>query len=205
VPWRIGIVSTGLIVNGDDAAERGALAAKRFGVVILDEAHKARVSRRTRDGGTEATPNNLMTFLRKVAEKAGSVLLGTATPIQLEAVELWDLVSGLGQGAPQVLGSPFNGAEWWREASIQYLSGDRPWPQGDTARWGLFRNPMPPAAEHAVFRDIRDDAALPSRQVVGPRFDELRPDMRSAFVDEFQALPVRISTAAALMRPAITL
>ena len=126
-----------------------------------------------------------MAFLRKVAEKAGSVLLGTATPIQLEVVELWDLMSGLGQGAPQVLGSPLNGAEWWREASIQYLSGDRPWPQGDTVRWALFRNPMPPAAEHAVFRDIRDDAALPTRQVVGPRFDELLPDMRSAFVDEF--------------------
>ena len=45
-----------LIVNGDDAGERGALPRRRFGVVILDEAHKARVSRRTRDGGTEATP-----------------------------------------------------------------------------------------------------------------------------------------------------
>ena len=44
-PWRIGIVSTGLIVNGDDEGERGALAKKSFGVVILDEAHKARASR----------------------------------------------------------------------------------------------------------------------------------------------------------------
>ena len=46
-PWRIGIMSTGLIVNGDDNAERGALAKKSFGVVILDEAHKARASART--------------------------------------------------------------------------------------------------------------------------------------------------------------
>ena len=44
-PWRVGIVSTGLIVNGDDEGERGALARKTFGVVILDEAHKARSSR----------------------------------------------------------------------------------------------------------------------------------------------------------------
>src|SRR5262249_52092192 len=94
-------------------------------------------------------------------------------------------------GAPQVLGSPFNGAEWWREASIQYLSGDRPWPLAETARWALFRNPLPPSAEHGGFRDIRDDAALPPRQVVGPRFDELRPDMRSAFVDEFHVLSER--------------
>ena len=34
-PWRIGIVSTGLIVNGNDEGERGALANKSFGVVIL--------------------------------------------------------------------------------------------------------------------------------------------------------------------------
>jgi SNF2 family DNA or RNA helicase len=40
-PWRIGIVSTGLIVNGDDKGERGALAKKSYGVVILDEAHKS--------------------------------------------------------------------------------------------------------------------------------------------------------------------
>ena len=41
-PLRIGIVSTGLIVNGDDDGERGFLLKQRFGVVILDEAHKAR-------------------------------------------------------------------------------------------------------------------------------------------------------------------
>src|SRR6202048_5251595 len=62
-PWRIGIVSTGLIVNGDDEGERGALARKRFGVVILDEAHKARASRGMQ-GTDPAKPNNLLTFLR---------------------------------------------------------------------------------------------------------------------------------------------
>jgi hypothetical protein len=46
-PWRIGIVSTGLIIHGDDAGERGALAKKSFGVVVLDEAHKARAPRET--------------------------------------------------------------------------------------------------------------------------------------------------------------
>lgn len=187
-PWRIGIVSTGLIVNGDDAGERGALARKSFGVIILDEAHKARVKRETRDGETEATANNLMTFMRKVAANAGNVLLGTATPIQLEAVELWDQMVGLGQGAAQVLGKPHNGGEWWREGAIQYLSGDRPWPQNDTARWALFRNPLPPAVEHEVFRDIRNDAALAPREVVGPRYEALSADVRSAFNDDFQGL-----------------
>ncbi|MGH7085799.1 MAG: SNF2-related protein, partial [Acetobacteraceae bacterium] len=113
-PWRIGIVSTGLIVNGDDAAERGALKGKSFGVVILDEAHKARMARDAR-GREAARPNNLLQFLRQVASNAGSVILGTATPIQLQAVELWDLLHALGQGAAQVLGTPFDGGEWVRE------------------------------------------------------------------------------------------
>jgi superfamily II DNA or RNA helicase len=189
-PWRIGIVSTGLIVNGDDEAERGALAKKSFGVVILDEAHKARASR-GQSGRDAARPNNLLEFLRTVAANATNVILGTATPIQLDAVELWDLLSALNQGAPQVLGRPFDGGEWLREDAIRFLTGDRPWPMSDTNRWGLFRNPLPPASEHAVFRDIRDDAGLATQGVVGPRFDDLKSDLRTEFLNEFRTLAER--------------
>lgn len=189
-PWRIGIVSTGLIVNGDDEAERGVLAKKSFGVVILDEAHKARASR-GQSGRDAAKPNNLLEFLRTVAANATNVILGTATPIQLDAVELWDLLSALNQGAPQVLGRPFDGGEWLREDSIRFLTGDRPWPMSETNRWGLFRNPLPPASEHVVFRDIRDDAGLGAPVVVGPRFDDLRSDVRTDFLNEFRTLAER--------------
>ena len=187
-PWRIGILSTGLIINGDDAAERGALAKKSFGVVVLDEAHKARVVRETRGGNTTVTPNNLFRFLRTVARNAGSVLLGTATPIQLDAVELWDLVATLGQGAAQVLGVVGEGNEWARDGSIRFLTGQRPWPEADTSRWGLFRNPLPPGSEDSVFRDIRSDAGLKMTDVVGPRYDDLRPDIRNEFLQEFARL-----------------
>ena len=189
-PWRIGIMSTGLIVMGDDEGERGALAKKSFGVVILDEAHKARASRGLR-GRDPPKPNNLLVFLRAVARNAQNVILGTATPIQLDAVELWDLLSALNQGAPQVLGTHMDGGEWTREESIQFLTGQRAWPQNDTNRWGLFRNPLPPASEHAVFRDIRNDARLESKEVLGPRFDELGPDVRRDFLQEFGALAER--------------
>jgi hypothetical protein len=187
-PWRIGIVSTGLIVNGDDEAERGALAKKSFGVVILDEAHKARAARETRRGQTTSKRNNLLEFLHRVARNSTNVILGTATPIQLDAVELWDIMSALSQGAPQVLGTPLDGGEWIRDDSVRLLTGERPWPQSDTARWGLFRNPLPPAAEHSVFRDVRNDARLESRDVLGPRFDELGPDVRGDFLQEFNTL-----------------
>lgn len=189
-PWRVGIISTGLIINGDDEAERSALARKRFGVVILDEAHKARASR-GQNGRDAPKPNNLLTFLRAVSREATNVILGTATPIQLNAVELWDLLMGLGQGAPQVLGAPFDGGEWVREESIRFLTGDRAWPTSDTNRWGLFRNPLPPGAEHAVFRDIRSDSGLGSREVLGPRYDELSADIRTEFSNDFRTLAER--------------
>ena len=189
-PWRIGIMSTGLIVNGDDEAERGALSKKAFGVVILDEAHKARASRGMQ-GRDAAKPNNLLTFLRSVARIATNVIFGTATPIQLDAVELWDLLAALGQGAPQVLGTPFDGGEWVREDLVRFLTGQRPWPRTDTSRWSLFRNPLPPAAEASVFRDIRSDARLSPKEVLGPRFDALGPDTRTDFLQDFQALAER--------------
>lgn len=189
-PWRTGIVSTGLIVNGDDEGERGALAKKSYGVVILDEAHKARASRGMQ-GSDPPKPNNLLIFLRAIARNAQNVILGTATPIQLDAVELWDLLSALNQGAPQVLGTPFEGGEWTREESIQFLTGQQPWPQNETNRWALFRNPLPPASENAVFRDIRNDAGLESNEVLGPRYDALGPDVRGDFLQEFDTLAVR--------------
>jgi hypothetical protein len=85
-PWRIGIMSTGLIVKGDDEGERGAVAKKSFGVVILDEAHKARASRGMQ-GHDPPKPNNLLSFLHAITRNAQSVILGTATPIQLDAME----------------------------------------------------------------------------------------------------------------------
>jgi hypothetical protein len=142
-------------------------------------------------GRDSPKPNNLLVFLRAVARNAQNVILGTATPIQLDAVELWDLLSVLNQGAAQVLGTHMDGGEWTREESIQFLTGERAWPQNDTNRWGLFRNPLPPASEHAVFRDIRNDARLEPKEVLGPRFDGLGPDVRRDFLQEFRVLTER--------------
>ena len=42
-----------------------------------------------------------------------------------------------------------------------------------------------------MFRDIRDDAALDSKAVLGPRYDDLRADMRGDFLNEFTTLAER--------------
>jgi superfamily II DNA or RNA helicase len=61
-PFRIAIVSTGLIVQDSD--ERQYLLERRYGTVILDEAHKAR--RRGGLGENKEQPNNLLDFMLRI-------------------------------------------------------------------------------------------------------------------------------------------
>ncbi len=72
-----------------------------------------------------------------------------------------------------------------------YLTHARPWPVNDTNRWGLFRNPLPPASEHSVFRDVRSDTGLSTREIVGPRYDNLSPSLRADFLADFPMLAER--------------
>lgn len=64
---------------------------------MQDEAHKAR--RRGSLGRREDEPNNLMAFMLRIATRTRNLLLGTATPIQTEVRELWDLLRILNQAA----------------------------------------------------------------------------------------------------------
>ena len=98
-PFQIGIVSTGLIVQG--TLESRVLLECRFGTLVLDEAHRARRSRGITASGD---PNRLMEFMLRAAPKARHVILGTATPIQTDVEELWDLLEILNNGADHVLG-----------------------------------------------------------------------------------------------------
>ena len=97
--YRIAIVSTGLKVH--DAGERRHLLELKSGTVVLDEAHKAR--RRGGLGQKKEAPNNLLDFMLKIGLRAKNLLLGTATPIQTEVHELWDLMQVLNTGADFVL------------------------------------------------------------------------------------------------------
>jgi len=60
--------------------EAGMLLKKRFGTVILDEAHKARAKGGLGDKANQ--PNNLLTFMGKIARKTRHPILGTP-PIQI--------------------------------------------------------------------------------------------------------------------------
>ncbi len=105
-PVRIAIVSTGLVMQqhqgGNFIGESEHLLSIRYGTVILDEAHKARM--RGGIGVRAPQPNNLLSFMQLIGKKTKNLILGTATPIQTDVREIWDLLGILNSGVEFVLG-----------------------------------------------------------------------------------------------------
>jgi len=149
-PFSIAIVSTGLIFH--DSEERQCLLGRKYGTVILDEAHKAR--RRGGLGPKKDEPNNLLDFMLRIGPRTRNLLLGTATPIQTEVHELWDLLHILNTGADFVLGRELFSRWADCEKSLPVVKGDAT-PNDEKDAWEWLRNPLPPADEDALFATLR--------------------------------------------------
>ena len=158
-PAQIAIVSTGLIFH--DSEERQYLLGRKFGTVVLDEAHRAR--RRGGLGSKKEEPNNLLDFMLRIGSRAKNLLLGTATPIQTEVYELWDLLRILNAGADVVLGRELFGrwADW--ERALPIVKGTET-PGDDREAWEWLRNPLPPSSEDALFAMLRLQLGLPDEK-----------------------------------------
>ena len=157
-PFRVAIVSTGLIFHNSE--ERQHLLDRKYGTVVLDEAHKAR--RRGGLGEKKQGPNNLLDFMLKIGPRTKNLLLGTATPIQTEVYELWDLLRILNSGAEFVLGRELFG-RWvnWEQA-LPVVKGDET-PMEEKDAWEWLRNPLPPGTEDALFATLRLQLGLPEQ------------------------------------------
>jgi superfamily II DNA or RNA helicase/DNA-binding Lrp family transcriptional regulator len=175
-PYQIAIISTGLVMHqrnketGEFEKEVGLLLKKKYGTIILDEAHKARAKGGL--GENSRQPNNLLAFMLQVARKSRHVILGTATPIQTNVIELWDLLSVLNSGVDFVLGDSLSP---WQdmESVLSYITGKE---QLQTTRciWEHLCNPLPPANEHDVISRIRDQLGIaPDTFESSLSFDEL--------------------------------
>jgi hypothetical protein len=115
-------------------------------MVMLDEAHRARGKEVPAD--KKRIANNLLDFMFEIAKRARHVLLGTATPIQTDVEDMWDLLKILGMGAEQVIGDAWS--EWRStDKAVPVITGKE---KVTTEReaWSLFRNPLPAAAENEV-------------------------------------------------------
>jgi superfamily II DNA or RNA helicase len=161
-PRRVGIISQGLIVRSR-AKVSEQLLKYSYECVIVDEAHRARRKNLGRGReGNPPEPNNLMAFLLDIAKKSKSVLLATATPVQIHPIEAWDLLFILAHGNDFVLGDYLS--SWQRESlrGLNLITG-REELQQDNQKWDWLRNPFPPADEKprtfGVFRRLMN---LPS-------------------------------------------
>lgn len=158
-PRRVGIVSGGLISYGSESAQQ--LLKLRYDCVILDEAHRARRRNlgENRDH-EEPDPNNLLRFMYQLAERTNSMLLATATPVQLRPVEAWDLLDVLSRGDESILG---NQHSRWRhpEEALTLIMGQRDLPTDESEQWEWTRNPMPPKQEHPDFQVLRRRLGVP--------------------------------------------
>lgn len=87
------------------------LAQKDFECVILDEAHRARRRNPTKDPNKhKADPNYLLQFLNAITFKTKSLLLATATPVQIHPIEAFDLINALSLPTFKVMGDMYS--EW---------------------------------------------------------------------------------------------
>ena len=198
-PLRIGIVSTGLMMR--DSLEKQHFLGLRFGLVILDEAHKARS--RQGFGKDAGSPNELLAFMREIAARSDHVLLGTATPVQTQPEDLWDLIGILHQGKGNfVLGN--NSAPWHRPRKVlSILSGEQEVTDVGFA-WQLLRSPLPlvdstqePRARK-LFSAIRQDLGLVNGEWQTTKTaTDLTEDTREILEDELER---RISGATLFQR-----
>lgn len=147
-PRTIGIISQGLITSKSEVVHH--LLNREYECVVVDEAHRARRKNLGNNKmGETPEPNNLYDYLLKLAKKTKSMLLATATPVQLYPIELWDLLNILSQNNEAVLGNIYS--KWRRKDSIQQglniISGYNTPPDHESDYWEWIRNPFPPSNE----------------------------------------------------------
>lgn len=163
-PRRVGIISQGLVSRRTEAAD--LLVQKDFECVILDEAHRARRRNPTKDPNKhKADPNYLLQFLNAITFKTKSLLLATATPVQIHPIEAFDLINALSLPTFKVMGDMYS--EWHKKPQLMLdmVCGKEPYPESEITMWDIIRNPLPtktPSAQDRVNRirerlDISDE------------------------------------------------
>jgi hypothetical protein len=166
-PRKVGIVSISVITSAPRSARHQALAEQllgcNFSCVIWDEAHKIRRGNLAPTTVYDPPDKKLLyQFAEQLAGRTRTLLLATATPVQLHPMELWDLLSIVSINNPQVLGSSNS---LWRRADgseiFDIVAGRK-----DVDRlydkWQYWRNPLPAPldAKTEVFDWVHHDLGL---------------------------------------------
>jgi hypothetical protein len=164
-PRKVAIVPTSIILSAARSLLNGHLAqdllTRRFSCVLWDEAHKIRRENKREPKVWQAPQmNSLYEWAMKLSARANTMILATATPVQLHPIELWDLLNVLGVNNPQVLGSIFSR---WNDATkpliFDILAG-RVTLDSAYEKWEYWKDPLPREENNDVFRLIRNDLKM---------------------------------------------
>lgn len=182
-PRRIGIIPYSIITYGYHRPEKtkipDLLKTVKYECIIVDEAHHAR---RKNLGPTHEDeppePNNLLAYLLEICTRSKSILLATATPVQMYPIEVYDLLSILAAGNNEsVLGNQFS--LWRKEASrsLRIINGIESPPDTALDLWRWMANPLPPGDEHRDYRVLRTSLHVSDDQACVPwsEYDRLNP------------------------------
>lgn len=195
-PRKIGIVSTSVVTSAPLSTRNNALVLqlleKRFSCVIWDEAHKIRRGNLSESTVYSSPEKKLLyRFAEQLAARAKSMLLATATPVQLHSMELWDLLYILSVNNPQVLGGPNS---LWRKVDgpdVFDIVAGRTEIDGFYEKWQYWRDPLPSPldAKAEVFDWVRHDIGLNPTDCQASSADQDRVDDARKFDLDF--LPLR--------------
>ena len=143
--------------------------------VIVDEAHRARRKNLGLNRENETPdPNNLLDFLYEISERTKSMILATATPVQMYPIEAWDLISILARNNESVLGNAYSRWRHAREA-LDIVMGLKQTPVDDIECWSWIRNPLPPSSENLDLKILRHSLKIIDEMAVvsGDAWDKM--------------------------------
>lgn len=145
-PRKVGIISQGLITANSECIEY--LLGIKFECIIVDECHRAR--RKNLGEGKEndkPKPNKLLQFLINISYNTKSMLLATATPVQMYPIESWDLLNILSQKNASVLGDRFSNWRTNSKKALDLVMGRDEIDGLSLVNWEWLRNPFPTKEE----------------------------------------------------------
>ena len=141
-PWDVPLAIAGhqwLVRN----TEQFLATCGEYDIIIVDEAHRARF--RDVDIEQRRQPNQYLRLLRQLSRRTRELLLLTATPMQLNEVELWALLELLD-------------SDGWNSAEYRRFYQDEP---PDLAEWkyrrDLWRKTNPPDTGDFLLASDNDD------------------------------------------------
>ena len=181
-PRKVAIVPTSVVLSASRSVFNSRLTQDlltcRFSCVLWDEAHKIRRTNLREPKVWQVPQMNLLyEWAMKLSARAKTMILATATPVQLHTIELWDLLNVLAVNNPHVLGSPL---ARWRDAThpliFDILSGRSP-VEPTYEKWEYWKDPLPRQDNNEVFRHVRNalDLSETDEAATNADFDRIDP------------------------------